>query len=133
MAKPKSNPKRHRFDDRQTHRMSNLLDELKEFDEFKEKLLPAIRKDLTSGMSAEEIRKKYEAVVQARSIITAVTDKDSGKALAAAKDILDRSSGKATEKKEVTHKFSDLRDEELDAVLQSELQDLDELDSATEH
>jgi hypothetical protein len=79
-----------------------------------------------SGMSPDEMRKKYKAIIQARLIQTAITS-DDGAALSAAKDILDRSDGKATEKKEVTHRYADMKEEELDAILMSEEEDLKHL------
>lgn len=42
---------------------------------------------------------------------------DSKTALAAVKELLDRLEGKVTEKKEVTHAMAKLKDEELDALV----------------
>lgn len=99
------------------HHMTTKLDNLIEFEEFKESLLPAIRKDLLAGKSAAELMEKYQALAAARVISIAAAELDSGKALAAAKDIIDRTSGKAKESKEITHKLEKLSDEELDALV----------------
>jgi len=106
---------------------ATLLSDLNEFIEFRTKILPAIRKDLATGMSAPELRKKYAALVQARIITEALTTPDAGKATALAKDVIDRVEGKATEKKEVTVKYADVSDEELDALLMSEEAELAEM------
>lgn len=83
-----------------------------------------LARDVLDGMPPEEMREKYASLIQARLIQEAITSGDPAKATAAAKDVLDRAFGKATEKSEVKHTFENLKDEELDAILQSELQDL---------
>lgn len=100
--------------------MAERLDELSAFEEFKESILPAIRKDLNAGLSASEIRKKYASIVQASMVTTALIDPNPAARLTAGKDILDRDEGKAKENKTVEHKFSHLSDEQLNAMLISE-------------
>jgi hypothetical protein len=97
------------------------LDHLADFEEFQATLLPAIRRDLKAGLSAKDIRKKYQAMVQARLVMTALLDPDAGKSTAAAKDIMDREEGRATENVKHTHRMEDLPDAEVDALLFSEL------------
>ena len=115
-------------------KMVELIDQINDFEEFRENFLPALRADLKKGMAPEEIRKKYASLVQARTVMTAITSDDS-RAMAAAKDILDRQEGKATEKKDITHRYAEMKDEELDAILQSEEEDLKHLmeHTSTEH
>lgn len=103
--------------------MDNLIDDLIEFEDFREKILPAIRKDVASGMSAAELRTKYSSMVQARQITEALVAGGS-----AAKDIIDRTEGKPTEKREVKHTFDSMSDEELDALLLSEEEDLEDME-----
>lgn len=112
------------------HRMARALDELSEFEKFKDELLPELRGDLSRGMTAEEIYKKYEALAAARTVTIAIKETDSGKALAAAKDIRDRVSGKPKESLEIKNKWEKLKDEELDSLILSELSDVDEADLA---
>lgn len=134
-ARPKSGPTRRRAKTGgiAETKMTSLVQDLVEFEDFKEKILPAIKKDLMSGMSAKELREKYSAIVQARQITTAIASQDEGRASAAAKDIIDRSEGKATERKEVTHRYAELKDEELDAILQSEEEELRHMEEHFEH
>ena len=111
--------------------VATLIDNLTAFEDFTESILPALRRDIKAGMTPEDMRKKYASLVQARTITTAITS-DDGRAMAAAKDILDRNEGRATEKKEITHRYADMKDEELDAILQSEEDDLQQLIDHTE-
>ena len=117
----------HRKDIRQDN-IASLIDTLTAFEDFRTEIFPALRRDLASGMTAKELREKYAAMAQARLISEAITSVDAGKATASAQDIINRVEGKATEKKEVTHRFKDLSDEELDAVLKSEEEDLSDLE-----
>jgi hypothetical protein len=99
--------------------MAATLDEIEQLLELKESLLPQLRKDLKAGLTGDEIYEKYKAIAAARVVSIVATEVDSGKALAASKEVLDRSGGKAAEKKEVTHRYGKLKDEQLDSVLLS--------------
>lgn len=109
-----------------------LHDRLAAFEDFESEILPALIKDLKAGMTPDQLRQKYDSIVQARAITTALTERDSGKAMTAVKDILDRTHGKATEKKEVTHRFKDMSDKELDAVIKSEEAELSDMEERFE-
>ena len=114
---------------KQETRMLSTLQELDEFYKFREEILPVLRKALKDGLSAEDIYAKYQSYAAARAVSIAATEIDSGKALSAIKDILDRSGGKAKERSEVTHKLADLPEEQLDSLILSKLkgaQDEDE-------
>lgn len=109
-----------------------MIDDLAEFEEFRETTLKAIRRDISKGMGAKQLREKYAAIVQGRLITDALTTDDTAKAALIGKDIIDRVEGKATEKKEVTHRFKDMKDEELDAIIQSEEADLEDMENRFE-
>lgn len=104
------------FDER-----ARSIDELAIYDEMMTGVLEGVRNDLRKGLSAEDILTKYSAVAAARIVTIASTDADSGKALAAGKDILDRVQGKAKERKELTHKLERVDEKQIDALLLSEL------------
>lgn len=106
------------------HRMVRSLDKLAAYERFQELIMPEVIKDLEAGLTAEEIMKKYAHLAAAKLITTAVTGSEH-KSTAAAKEILDRVQGKATERKEVTHKLDKLPDDQLDALLLTELEDMD--------
>lgn len=112
--------------------MTKALDDLAEFEEFKQTTLKAIRKDIRNGKGAKELREKYAAIVQGRLISDALTTEDQKVAAAIGKDVIDRVEGKATEKKEVTHKFKDMKDAELDAILKSEIEELEDMEKRFE-
>lgn len=105
--------------------MAEMLDALTEFEDFRATVLPAIQKDLKAGLSAPQLRDKYLALIQARQI-TDILTAPPGEAADPAQKVIDRVEGRATEKKEVKHRFADLPDEQLDAILLSELGEDDE-------
>lgn len=104
------------------HRVS-LCDEIAEFEDFREKVLPDLRKALENGMTAEQIRKKYHAYLQAREISIGLTEEDPRVALTAIKRIIEAEEGKATEKKDISVKYEELSEEELDALIETELKE----------
>jgi hypothetical protein len=104
------------------------LDQLAAFDEFVATISPELRKDLQSGASAEDIYLKYTAYAAARGVSIAMTERDTSKALKAIQDILDRTKGKAVQRVEAKHKFEDLSEDQLDALLQSRLKDVIEVE-----
>lgn len=120
--------KRRKSPTKAQNKIASLVDDLAEFEEFRGTILRTIRQDLKDGMTAEELRNKYAALVQARVITEAVSD-ESARALTAAKDVLDRAHGKATEKKEITHRLQDLSDTELDALIMSEEAELKDMET----
>lgn len=103
-------------------RMTTMLDELSAFEEFKKEILPALREDLTSGMEAADLYKKYQAHAAARGITIALTSTNERNAINIIKDIQDRAGGKAVERKVTEHRFADLPEEELDSIVLSEWQ-----------
>lgn len=109
-------------------KMARTVDTLADYEDYREKIAVWMRRDLQNGMSAKDIRKKYSAMVQARMTSIALTESDPGKAMAAGKDHLDREEGKAKETKELSHRLSDLPQEELASVLHSSLTELRELE-----
>ena len=108
------------------HIQVRTIDNIRSFEEYRDEILPKIRKMLAQGKKSEEIMQFAQAYVAARIVTVALTEEDSGKALTAAKDILDRTQGKAKEVTETTHKFEKLSDAELDALVTSRLTEDDE-------
>lgn len=89
-----------------------------------EGLLPGLKAALRMGLSAEQIYAEFTSMAAARGVNIALTETDSAKALAAIKDVLDRTQGKATERQEHTHRLEQLPDEQLDALLKTKIQDV---------
>lgn len=103
-----------RADDRQ-----KLLDE---FVEWKETIHPRIRADIKKGLDPKQLREKYSPLAEARKLMIALTSTNESSALAAIKDIQDRTEGKAKERIDMTHRLAQMPDDELDALILSELQ-----------
>lgn len=106
--------------------MVEVLDDLALFQELRAELLPELRRLIETKAPTKQILESARSAAVARLASLAVMDEDSKTALAAIKELLDRSEGKVTEKKEITHAMSKLKDEELDALV---LSTLDEADS----
>lgn len=113
-------------------RMADVLDEIREFEEWRTEIYPKIAQMVKDGKAADEILAFAESLAAAKLVSVLVRETDSSKVIAASKDILDRCLGKAKERSEVTHKYEKLKDEELDALIQSRLTEIDE-DEHTEH
>lgn len=101
------------------------IDDLVLHDDLMMGVLGSIKKDLAQGLTSEEILEKYAALAAARITSIAATEADSSKALAAAKDILDRAKGRAVERKQIHHKLDKVDEKQLDAILLTELEDLE--------
>jgi hypothetical protein len=104
-------------------KQERVLDKLAAFEEFEATVAPKLRQMLIDGATAEEVIDETAALAAARIATIAMTEMDSSKALAAAKDIIDRSKGKAVERRELSHKFDKLDDEALDALVISKLKE----------
>jgi hypothetical protein len=112
---------------RQDTAMDQMISDLAEFEEFRTQIINSVRRDLLAGMPSDQLRKKYMPLITARMISEALTTPDAAKAASIAKDLTDRSEGKPTERKEITVKYADLPDEELDALLESEEAELKDI------
>jgi hypothetical protein len=109
------------------HRMATMLDQLAEFEQFKDDVLPLLRQAIKEGWSREQIdnHPQVQALLAARQITIALRELDSSKALAAIKDLRDRTQGRPTEKVETTHKLEKLPEEQLDSLLISKLKEVE--------
>jgi capsular polysaccharide biosynthesis protein len=121
MSGHKRNGWKMRSENKKEDETNAALDDLAEFEQYRASVLDAIRKDLAAGMTSDQLLKKYESQAMARVITVALTEADSSKALAAAKDVIDRSKGKAAENKTVKHKFEDVDDAQLDALIAAKI------------
>jgi hypothetical protein len=108
--------------------MSKHLEDFLEFDEFRNTIPKEVRRQILAGRSADEIMKHHAPLAAGRIVAIAATSEDPKMALAASKDIIDRSQGRATERKEITHRYEDLSDEELNSILMSEVEDIKEIE-----
>lgn len=124
MARPKQRrPKGNNY--RERDRLESI-DQARKLMAFKESLPKYLLDDITGGLGPDEIMKKYEVAAVARLIHILNSEEDSTKALNAAREILDRVQGKPTQKQEVKHRYEKLKDDELDSVLDTLLEEDDE-------
>ena len=117
MAKMRSKPMKRRARNKEEDRMVSTIDDLRQFEEFRQDLLPALKKAIKDKKSSKDILEIARSLVTVRLVTIAALDPSATTALAATKDILDRLDGKATERKELLHSMSKLKDEELDALV----------------
>lgn len=110
----------------QENSLVEAIDQLAIFEEFKASLLPKLQEALLSGKPPKEILEMSRAYAAARIASMAALEQNPALALAASKDLLDRTEGKATERKELVHRLGKMRDEELDAMVLSALADGDD-------
>jgi hypothetical protein len=111
---------------------AQTLDELDDFREYKESLLPKLRHMVETNATPEEILKTVQSMAAAK-LGTMIARTDSKQTLAAIIEVLNRTVGKPTEKVESTHKFEKLKDQELDALLESRLKEATDSDGDEKH
>lgn len=111
---------------KQEMKMVRALDELAEFERFQESILPVLRKAIAEKWPAEKLwaDPTTQALLAAQAVRVGLNNSDPGKALAAITAIMDRTQGKPTEKQEITHKVEKLKDEELNALLETHLTEI---------
>ena len=102
---------------RQEDQAIEAIDDLAEFEAFKQEILPKIREQLAKGAATKDILNTARAVAVGRLAMIAALEGNPDTALRAIKELLERTDGKVSEKKEITHQLASMRDEELDALL----------------
>ncbi len=105
-------------------RMFRIIEELAQFEEWSKEVPELLKRAILSGKSAPELYDQFDNVAAVRVVQILMTETDSTKALAAAKDVLDRKYGRATEKKVIKHEFEDMPDEQINSILKGELADV---------
>ena len=101
------------------NRMTRSLDELMQFEEFCEEIAPKLRTMLKQGKTAQEIYAWAQSMAAAKAV-TLINARDPKVAIAAVKEVLDRGVGKAAENINLTTRYEDLSDEELEILLKSQ-------------
>lgn len=92
------------------------------FQQYQAKILRAVREDLLAGMTTDQLLKKYEVHAAAALISSMINP---ATVVAAAERILDRTQGKPTQRTENIHKLEKLSEEELNALLKTQLSELE--------
>lgn len=118
-------PKRPRGRPRQQtqQRLLDSLEHLTLFQRWQQEVLPRMEACFKAGKSAEDIYKAFASDAAARAVMIATTSPDAGKAMAAIVDILNRANGKPADQVKLEHKYEKLKDDELDALVLSVVND----------
>lgn len=112
--------------------LARALDEYASFEEF-QSFIEEIREGVRQKMTAEQLLKKVTPLAAARLGNIALTETDNKVALQAIKEILARTEGTPTQKQEITHKYSNLTDAELEAMIRSEEEELRNIENSDVH
>lgn len=126
MARMRTRPMKRKNRNSVEDKMISNLDSLAEFNEFQRTLLPIIKGAVKSKDAPKAILELARSYAAARIALIMATDPDNKTALAAAKDLLDRTEGKAVERRELRHSMANLKDEELDALVMSKIDESEE-------
>lgn len=102
---------------------ARTFDALAKFQDFKDEILPKIRKMMKEGKKSSEIRAFAQAYLTGRQVTIALTSEKEEVALRAIDSLTHQNEGKPRERQEVEHRFSKLKDEELDSLLESRLKE----------
>jgi hypothetical protein len=100
-------------------RAARSIDNLAEYEDFRESILPAIRGDIRDGLTAAQIQEKYNLDVVARQISIALSENDSARALKAIQDLRNRVEGTPVQRVEQKHKLENMDEDQLDALILS--------------
>ncbi len=114
------------------NRMVKALDDLAEFEDYKREVLPKLRAMMKEGKSSEELRKFAQSYLTARQITIGLTSEDEATSLRAIDALTHQNEGKPTERQEVEHRFAKLPDQELDALLESRLKEVQDGQQSTD-
>lgn len=98
-----------------------LMERLAAFEQFNEEILPILQEDVRKKVPAKDVLQKVMTLAAARLATLAMTESDPTRALAIIKEIFDRVEGKSVERAERKHKFENLKPDQLDALLLSEM------------
>lgn len=106
--------------------MVETLDAINDFQEYRSSMIPELRKALEGGAAPKHILGLAKSYAAARLAHIVATETDPARALAAIKDLLDRTEGKAIERKDVRHRLDQVDEREVDALLLSSLNELED-------
>lgn len=110
-----------------TDKMAQSIDDLAEFEDFQESILPKLRAAIKRGDSVEQIYAMAKSAAAGKIATMAIKSKDPKEALALCSEILNRSDGKAKERIDVTTKYEKMTDQELAALVAQQKAEDDEL------
>lgn len=105
--------------------MARSLDQLIEYDEYCASIAPKLREMLAEGKTSQEIYRWAQSIAAAKAV-TLINSRDGKVALQAVKEVLDRGVGKAADNINITTRYEDLSDEDIEALLVSQREELND-------
>ncbi len=106
--------------------MVETLDAFDDFQEYRASMIPELRKALEAGAVPKHILGLAKSYAAARLAHIVATETDPARALTAIKELLDRTEGKSIERKDVRHRLDQVDEREVDALLLSSLNELED-------
>lgn len=122
MAKKKS-----RDGEYASRRRERLINKLAAIEDYHATVPADLRRMLENRATPQDIM-EYAARLAAARLVTELGSTDPKQAMEASKQILDRTQGKAVERVQQHHKFEKLDEEQLDALILSQLKEVGSLD-----
>ena len=117
--------------DSEEEKLVRSIDDLAEFQAFKEALLPKLRQMVLEGWSADKIRREVGPYIAAKIASMALLGNvKSATTLKAAQDTLDRMEGKAIQRVEQKTIYAQMSKRELAALCMQKLQDAKIIDAS---
>ena len=114
--------KKNRTGEYAARRQERLADKLAAVEDYTQNVPAALRRLLENKASPQDIL-DFAASLAAARMVTELGGTDAARAITVAKDILDRTQGKAKESVTTTHKFDKLDDAQIDALIHSKLRE----------
>lgn len=115
MGRPRRNGK-----NAETRALSEIQD-LRDFEEFRETIAPALRAAVRDKAPSEDILELVRSHAVARLASIALMEEDSLKALSAIEKVLQRTDGPIIQKTESEHRFGKLPEDQIDALIKTKL------------
>jgi len=110
----------------------SMLDDFNKFKKY-ERVMGDLMAMVQKGATVESIYEKYGPALAARMVMMGLSSKDPKQAITMIKEIHDRSLGKSKERQEISHKFENTSDKELDRLINSEEEQVEGLEKEKVH
>lgn len=123
--------KKNRSGEYAARRQERLASKLAAVEDYTANVPAALRRLLENKASPQDILEFASSLAAAR-MVTELGGTDAARAITVAKDILDRTQGKAKESVAIAHKFEKLDEAQLDAIILSQFKEVGGADGESE-
>jgi len=100
-------------------RLAYLLDDYRRFRKYN-KVMDKLLKMVEDGASVEAIYEKFGPQLAARLVMIAISSSDPRQVTPVIKEIHDRALGKSKERQEITHRYENLTEPQLDKLIEQQ-------------